>query len=543
MKHNLKHTFIFLSFLSFCLGQKIPSWYLDGNLKGYSPQKYFIGIGEGKDYQKALENAGLYIASQMQISISSKLESSVSENSLNGEISSSEFVKEDITTQVNQSLPALEIIKNEKVKGTVYVFAVLDKDRYLRNINYQLADISLSINTFLSGARNHSRKGNISKSFEGYKLVKQLVTKLNTKKTFYNSLSKTRYFDDPNLNFASIEKEIDNLIGDLKIEVISGNNQTGTNGMLLPEPLIVKLYSQKYNTPIVGAEILIKYNNGDLASRGITDSNGRYEFFVFAYDDAQNGSKIEASLSPKGLINPSKIKKAQIKASILYDLQKKPPISFDIVILDKNGLDRIDFLEKKLAKYVFKLGNEVSESSRLIINGKIFEKKSKEITGKSGTQFLVTSELNLSLDSKTTGASLNNISLTGKGLSKKNKEDALNIASKKIKLNQRKIASLISGAEQQILKENNENSEKLLKQGLSLKKQGSYKESIGVLAKVEFGEKNILKANEAIKNVQNIIEKIEKENEAKAEELRKELIMQEVESSKLARLSNKEGLD
>ena len=169
--------------------------------------------------------------------------------------------------------------------------------------------------------------------------------------------------------------------------------------------------------------------------------------------------------------------------------------------------------------------------------------RDREITGKSGTQFLVTSELNLSLDSKTTGASLNNISLTGRGLSKKNKEDALNIASKKIKLNQRKIASLISGAEQQILKENNENSEKLLKQGLSLKKQGSYKEAIGVLAKVEFGEKNILKANEAIKNVQNIIEKIEKENEAKAEELRKELIMQEVESSKLARLSNKEGLD
>ena len=537
MKHNLKHTFIFLFLLSFCLGQKIPSWYLDGNLKGYLPQKYFVGIGEGKDYQKALENAGLYIASQMQISISSKLESSVSETSLNGEISSSEFVKEDITTQVNQSLPALEIIKNEKVKGTVYVFAVLEKERYLRNINYQLADISLSINTFLSGARNHSRKGKISKSFEGYKLVKQLVSKLNTKKTFYNSLSKTRYFDDPNLNFASIEKEVDNLINDLKIEVISGNSQIGTNGMLLPKPVIVKLYSQKYNTPIVGAEILIKYNNGDLASRGITDSNGKYEFFVFAYDDAQSKSKIEASLSPKGLMSRSKIKKAQIKASILYSIQKKPPISFDIVIIDKNGLDRIDFLEKKLAKYVFKLGNEVSENSRLIINGKIFEKKSKEIIGKSGTQFLVTSELNLSLDSKNSGASLNNISLSGKGLSKKNKEDALNIASKKIKLNQRKIASLISGAEKQILKENIEISEKFFKQGLSLKKQGSYKEAIGVLAKVEYGDQNILKANNSIKHIQKIIDEMQKEEEAKAEKLRKEILIQEVQSSKLTRLN------
>jgi len=542
MKLNLKNVFFFLSFLSFCLGQKIPNWYSEGRLKGYSKQKYFIGIGEGKNYQRALENAGLYIASQMQISISSKLESSVSETSLNGEISSKESFNEDITAQVEQSLPALEIIKNEKVKGTVYVFAVLDKDRYLRNINYQLADISLSINTFLSSARNNSRKGNISKSFEGYKLVKQLITKLNTKKTFYNSLSKTRYFDDPNLNFASIEKEIDDLISDLKIEVISGNNQKATNGMLLPEPVIVQLLSQKYNTPILGAEILIKYDNGDIASRGITDSNGNCEFFLFAYGNTSNGSKIEASLSPKGLISPSKIKKAQIKTYIKYDIQKKPAISFDIVIFDKNGLNRIDFLEKKLAKYVSKLGNEVSEDSRLIINGKIFEKNSKEISGKSGTQFLVTSELNLSLDSKKTGTSLNNISLTGKGLSKKSKKDALGIASKKIKLNQRKIASLISGAEKQILKENDEISQKLLKQGLSLKKQSRYQDAISVLAKVEFGDQNILTANSSIKEIQNIIDKIQKEKEAKAEKRRQEIIMKEIEVSKLSRPNESEDI-
>ena len=116
MKRNFTNIFIFIILTPLCFGQKIPSWYVDGKLNGYPSQKYFIGIGEGKNYQRALENAGLYIASQMQISISSKLESSVSETSLNGEISSSEFVKEDITTQVNQSLPALEIIKNEKVK-------------------------------------------------------------------------------------------------------------------------------------------------------------------------------------------------------------------------------------------------------------------------------------------------------------------------------------------------------------------------------------------------------------------------------------------
>ena len=536
MKHYMKHLFIFLYLLSFCFGQKIPSWYLDGNLKGYSPQKYFVGIGEGKNYQKALENAGLYIASQMQISISSKLESSVSESSINSEITSSESFREDITTQVNQSLPALEIIKNEKVKGTVYVFAVLDKKRYLRNINYELADISLSINTFLSNARKSSRGGDISKSFEDYKLVKELVLRLNEKKTFYNSLASQRYFDDPTLNFANIEQEINNLINDLKIEVISGNNQTGTNGMLLSEPVAIKIYSQKFNTPILGAEILVKYNNGDLVSRGLTDSNGRYEFFAYAYDDI-NSSKIEAYFRPKWYSFQSKTKIPQIKTYISYNVQKKPPVSFDLVILNKDGIDRNDFLEKKLAKIIFKLGNEVSKSSSLIINGKIFEKKLKEVEGKSGTQFLVTSELSLSLDSKTTGKSLNMISLNGKGLSKKNVEDALKISSTKIKMNQRKISSLISGAERQIQRENIESSDRLLKQGLGLKKQGSYKEALGILAKVEYGEQNILKANKSIKNIQDLIEKIQKEKEDNAEKLRKEILVKEFQSSKLARLN------
>ena len=536
MKRNFINIFIFFILVSLCFGQKVPSWYIDGKLKGYSSQKYFIGIGEGKDYQKALENAGVYIASQMQISISSKLESSVSEDSKNGKISSSESFKEDITTQVNQSLPSLEIIKNENINGTVYVFAVINKERFLRNLNYELADISLSINTFLSNARKFSRQGNISKSFEDYKLVKKLISKLNEKKTFYNSLASKRYFDDPNLNFATIEKEVDNLIDDLKIDVLSGNNQTGINGMLLPEPITIRLISRKYKTPILGAEILIKYSDGTLATRGTTDLNGEYEFFAYAYEDI-NSTKIEAVLSPKGLISPARVKKAQIKTQISYNLQKRPSVSFDIEIFDENGLNRFDYLEKKLTKYLIKLGNEVSENAGLIIKGRVYEKNSKEVTGKSGTQFLITSELSLSLNSKATGKSFSTISLKGKGLSIKNKEDALIISSKKIKMNQRKIASLISSAEQQIKKEKNKHSEELLKQGLVLKNQGSYKEAIGILAKVEYGDQNILKANNAIKHIQKIIDEVQKEKEAKAEKLRKEILMQEVQSSKLARLN------
>ena len=49
MKHNLINIFTFIVLVSLCSGQKVPSWYADGTLKGYSSQQYFIGLGEGKD--------------------------------------------------------------------------------------------------------------------------------------------------------------------------------------------------------------------------------------------------------------------------------------------------------------------------------------------------------------------------------------------------------------------------------------------------------------------------------------------------------------
>ena len=535
MKQYYSKILIHILLVSAAFSQKIPDWYLKGKLDGYSPKKYFVGIGEGKNYQKALENAGVYIASQMQISISASMESSISESSINGEISSSEFAKEDIKTQVTQSLPSLEVIKNEKIKGTVYVFAVLNRDRYLRNMNFELADLSLSVNTFLSKARDFSRKGNVSRSFEDYKIVKNLLSKLNTKKTFYNSLSNQNYPVDPLLNLAVIEKEIDNLISDLKIEVLSGENQTGTNGMLLPEPIVVRLFSEKYNNPIIGAEILVKHSDGSLANRGQTDSNGKYEFFIFAYD-GESGNKVEVALSPKGLVNSSKVKKAQIKTHISYNLQEKPPVSFAIRVTDESNRLSFEQLEKKLSRYIIKLGNEVSRNSGLVILGKVYEGDSKEIDGKSGVQHLVTAELDLSLYSKSSKKAFNSVSFKGKGLSKKNKRDALMKASNKIKINQRKIASLISGAEEQIAKENNELSQALLKEGLTFMKQGRYKRAIWSLANVSFGEKNIQKANETIKEIQTILDDQQKKEEEKREKLRKELLEKEIELAKQARL-------
>ena len=52
----------------------MPKWYINGELKGYSKELYYIGVGEGDTHQSALDKASVYIASQLSISIESTIE-------------------------------------------------------------------------------------------------------------------------------------------------------------------------------------------------------------------------------------------------------------------------------------------------------------------------------------------------------------------------------------------------------------------------------------------------------------------------------------
>ena len=118
-----------------------------------------------------MDNASVYIASQLSISIESTIEMNQVESTTNDESISSESFNQNIKSAVNQSLSGLEIIKNEKVKSKVYVFAVLDKSKYANNLKSELDNILTSIQSYISIARNAAEDG---ESTLTYKIIRML---------------------------------------------------------------------------------------------------------------------------------------------------------------------------------------------------------------------------------------------------------------------------------------------------------------------------------------------------------------------------------
>ena len=509
-KHFIRlYTFLVLFIYPALPAKDIPKWYASGTLTGYPKELNYIGIGEGKTYQEALESASIYIASQIKISVSSTLETSQSELIVNNNTIARESFNEKIKTNIDQSLSGIEIIKNEKIKNKVFVFAVLDKNRYLGNLSFELGSINLSIESYLARARKLEKIGDISGSLDNYSLAKELIPTFLSKTVFYNSISRTPYISDQSISLVNVDMEIDNLIRSLRIEIYSGDKQIGVNGRMLPEAIIIRLYTTNSKQPIKNTAITVKYNDGEIAARGRTNENGLFVFYAVAHKNSDKNLELIAMVSPIGLLKNFKKSLANIKAVVSYTIEDKPPLLFALDVKDENG-NKLVNVENKITKSIIRLGNQVSERSELGIIGNVSIIDTKEVEGKNGIQYLVTVKMQLSLRTNKSKKNVSTFTSKGKGLSKKSVDDALKKAIEKIKINQKKINKLLSKGESLINSEREEQSNRYLKKGLNLQTQSLFEDAIKALVKVEHGETQIKKAREAIKDIQRILE--EKQN-------------------------------
>ena len=141
----------------------------------------------------------------------------------------------------------------------------------------------------------------------------------------------------------------------------------------------------------------------------------------------------------------------------------------------------------------------------------------KEVDGKSGRQYLVTAELDMFMVVKMNGEKVASFDAQGKGLSKKDIEDANKKAFQKLKLSKKNLAGMLSEADEELKRVLKKKSAENLHQGKALFDQGKFQKSIVPLTKVTHDEGQV---EEAIKLI----------GESKAE-------INKAASERLARLS------
>ena len=515
--------------ISLLNASNIPRWYKDGQLKEYPEKEYYIGIGEGNTFQDAQNNAHVYIASQLKVSISSTIESSQLSVESNDEQYFKEIFSEKIQSTVNQSLVGVEIVKNKEYKDKFYVFAVLSKKKYANSLMVELDGLLSSIKSYVNNARKDTEMGKIFTGVQNYIDAQEIIPIFYSKKAFYDAISTMPYILVEDYSLGLISSEIGEVISKINIDIISGDRQSVLAGMPLPKPVIFHAFFGSSKRPINNMPVVIRYEDREIADRGVTNDKGILESFFIGHSIDKNNIKIIAKPDFSGLLPVYKKYLNNTSASGTYKIVKTPPIYFAINILDTDGI-RLKKVESKIIKNIEKLGHFVSENSQISLNGEVAVVNEKEVEGKSGIQYLVTVELNSFLSVKKNQTKFGTFSAIGKGLSKNNFIDAKKKAYQKIKISRKKLANILVDSDNKLDKELTKYSKENLAKGKMLFSQNKLKQAFDILSQVTHDANQREEAIKIIEIIKIKINEIEEErlmriNEGKRQNLEHELAL------------------
>ena len=519
--------------LVFAAGE--PTWFATGKLPQYSIRYNFVGVGEGITFSAAQTAAQVAIAAQLEVTVASTIEMHTEAIETENSSYFRDTFKQSTESTINQSVKGIEVVKKQKSNGKYYVFAVLNKTRYMNSLKVELDQLWTKISSYVVDARSFSNEGRIFPALENYMDVQEFIPRFYTKKAFYDALSPIPFRTSQDITMGNVLTEMRDILSGVKIEIESGNKQSALIGGPLPNPLVFNVYlKQKQNKiPIPGMPLIIKYEDGKVVERVTTDEDGNIESYVTANPTGKKGGKVFARPNLTGLPAFYKGYLKNAEASATYKITDSPPIAFTLTVVDEGGT-RLNKVEDKLTKSIEKMGYSVGPDAELALDGNVTIIDEKEVDGKSGTQYLVTAELDMFMVVKMNGEKVASFDAKGKGLSKKNIMDANKKAFQKLKLSKKNLAGMLSEADEELKRIFKKKSAEKLQEGKGLYAQGKLKKAIVPLTKVTHDEGQVEEAIQLIGDIKAEINRIESERLARIKEAKRKKREQEMALAQLA---------
>ena len=434
--------------LGISFGQ-IPKWYVNNALTGYTSNEYFTGTGEGETFEVAQANAQAVIGAQLQVTVESTVESFVEEMVSDDQSVLMEGFRKATTSTVNKTINGIEVVKQKKVKKVYYVFAALNKDKFLAGLKVELDQLWGSTYGLIEDAREQIAEGNIFAALENYTEAQEFVVPFYTQKAFHDALSPIPYVTTETVTLPQLVAEIRNILAAVTVEVSSGDNQVAASGKVLDDPITFQVYykdgERNKQIPIPNMPMVIKYDDGTVVERGSTDQEGNVETYVTAVPASGKHGKIFAR---PNLTRVQDIYRKQLKNTegvATYTLADAAPVSFALIIKDERG-KRLPKVEAKLTKSIEKNGGIINPKAAITLKGTVEVLSEKEVEGKNGIQHMVTSELSLFMVVNSTNETVASFSARGKGVSPKNVQKAKAASFQKISIKKKALAEMMAKA-------------------------------------------------------------------------------------------------
>ena len=519
--------------LLFAAGE--PTWFATGKLPQYSIRYNYVGVGEGTTFSAAQSAAQVAIAAQLEVTVASTIEMHTTAIETENSSYFRDTFKQSTESTINQSVKGIEVVKKQKSNGKYYVFAVLNKTQYMNSLKVELDQLWAKISSYVIDARGFTKEGRIFPALENYMDVQEFIPGFYTKKAFYDALSSIPFRISQDITMGNVLTEMRDILSGVKIEIESGNKQSALIGGPLPNPIVFNVYlkQKKNKITIPGMPLIIKYEDGKVVERVTTDEDGNIESYVTANPTGKKGGKVFARPNLTGLPAFYKGYLKNAEASATYKITDSPPIAFTLTVVDEGGT-RLNKVEDKLTKSIEKMGYSVGPDAELALDGNVTIIDEKEVDGKSGTQYLVTAELDMFMVVKMNGEKVASFDAKGKGLSKKNIMDANKKAFQKLKLSKKNLAGMLSEADEELKRIFKKKSAEKLQEGKGLYAQGKLKKAIVPLTKVTHDEGQVEEAIQLIGDIKAEINRIESERLARIKEAKRKKREQEMALAQLA---------
>ena len=416
----------------------------------YPSAMYLTGVGISEDLSAAKKHAKAEIASQIQTTIKSNITDMERETSRRGETTSESDFRQRIQEITEVSISGVIFPKIEEKEGRFYVLGVLDKMQYLQDIRSQLNEMASAISDLHTSLYNEIASGGLLTALDNYRDMSQTMDEFVSMRSIYNAVSNGPYPQRFDFNLAAIESELTSVVRTAEIAVQSGENQNGTVGKYLPEPIAVKAsYVYEETTlPAEGFYFQFQNSDGSTVTKLEANNQGEARARIIAIPGQVTGQghvTVSFASMPYGILNKNLRNRETSVAYTLY----QPRYDFTLQLVDGTPEANEQF-KSVIESELTQMGYAIKNDSPARLQVRLGIATSQSISGFAGGQYMAEARATVKLIESTSGAVLGQTEFIGKGLHKDSQDAAESMAFKNISIERNKLIQLIAGAESRL---------------------------------------------------------------------------------------------
>ena len=420
-----------------CLGYTnqltaMPAWYLNPTTKAHPRTTHLLGVGVGNSYEEATSKAQMDIAQQIEVDIRSQSEIKEEEVFTEKSGHHNTTKKSKLRINVQQEIPGIEIVKRESSRNRFYVLCSLNKKRASRQLRQKILLLTDTIQTAIENAKNNTNTNPLY-SLKELKKIQKKIDALQTEVHIHNILSTTPY---PTTDTFQVENEALEIINNLNLTLLKGDNQTISQGTRPKTPFLIKAtYNKK---PLKKASLTLAYGNGLKIGNRKTNKKGRLKLTPPIPKLNEENAYLKVHFKTSGLPDrwKQKIRFKNLEIPFTIDTSTAQEIAIE---LEKN--EWITDVRDKLLSFTRKNGFKRNKNSTLTLEAKITSQQTKKMENALALQFM--SQIEVTFIVKKDGEIIGELQQNSQGLAN-TKKKAMVQAIQTLEINQMKLLELVT---------------------------------------------------------------------------------------------------